>query len=327
MTRVRTAAVVAALAAAVLAPTAQASVRNGPIAYMDARSDGFQLIVSDADGSRAHRIGTMQDARWPHWSPDGQRLAFEVTDKNNLFQLAIARSDGTGMRQLTHGENEYLGSAWSPDGRSIATIRMQNPSYDVTCLCDSSTKNDLVVLDLTGAVRRVVYSSTQPLSLPAWSPDGSLLAFSEGESAYVSGTMLPAPSNYPVAVESDVSTEALEVIAPDGTGLHRVALGSTPAFSPDGRHLLYSGDGTQAIGAHQVHEIGLDGTGDRQVTSGSWSASMPAYAPDGRTILVSVQDHRGDSYRLARCDLATGRVLRYVSRPGGNAAAPDERAA
>jgi Tol biopolymer transport system component len=69
-------------------------------------SEGGIYIV-DADGSGLHRIN--DDGRWPSWSPDGSRIAFQAGE---LFTMA---PDGTNVT-LVEGvvAVDYSGLAWNP---------------------------------------------------------------------------------------------------------------------------------------------------------------------------------------------------------------------
>jgi TolB protein len=59
----------------------------------------------------------------PVWSPDGSRLAFFLTDNDDLNgQIFVINPDGSGLRQITDdGDNRW--PAWSPDGSRIAFVR------------------------------------------------------------------------------------------------------------------------------------------------------------------------------------------------------------
>jgi Tol biopolymer transport system component len=89
--------------------------------------------------------------------------------------------------------------------------------------------------------------------LISWSPDGRWIAFSDGR---------------------------LEVVAPDGTGLHELTHsgqpgGITPAWSPDGARIAFSGFGA-------LYTVAADGSGLTTVFTGD--ASHPSWSPDGRRI-------------------------------------------
>jgi WD40 repeat protein len=113
------------------------------------------------------------------------------------------------------------------------------------------TDPTLVTVDpATGAMRTLGLASE-----PAWSPDGSKLAYVRGGQVYVAGS--------------------------DGSGETLVGPGEDPAWSPDGTKLVVSrSDGT----AKQLVVVDLgDGT-TTQLTAGAVDSRFPAWSPDGSTI-------------------------------------------
>jgi Tol biopolymer transport system component len=116
----------------------------------------------DADGSGQRKI--LDSAFQPRWSPDGSRLLFQRYDSQlATLGVYVARSDGTGVRQLVRAplwKSNRAPPAWSPTGRTIVygagmgTVRLY-----------------LVNVDGRRARFLAVGSS------PAWSHDGSRIAF------------------------------------------------------------------------------------------------------------------------------------------------------
>ena len=100
---------------------------------------------------------------------------------------------------------------------------------------------------------------------PAWSPDGTRLA-------YVS--------------YRDGNAE-IYVMAADGSGARRLTRHRgedlSPAWSPDGSRIAFAGNRS---GAYRIHTMRADGSGVRVLTQLRESFS-PAWSPDGRSIVFS----------------------------------------
>jgi TolB protein len=124
---------------------------------------------------------------------------------------------------------------------------------------------------------------------PAWSPDGSRLAFQYNlvDHAYT-GTL---------GVDAGIWT-----VKKDGTGLQQVtqrtpgtAWDSGPQWSPDGRKLVFARFDF-ARQAQAIFTANADGSNETQVTPWQLGAGdHPDWSPDGRWVLFRVQPDDGSS--------------------------------
>lgn len=167
---------------------------------------------------------------------------------------------------------------------------------------------------------------------PAWSPDGSRIAFTSTRggqreiwlmNADGSGqtrlTREPfegiAPSWSPdgtrIVFANPGGYSHLYVVSTDGSGLYQLTAGSThdlsPAWSPDGTRIAFARNGA-------LHSIHLDGTGLVRLTGESSSDvdDRPAWAPDGRSLAFH-RDAGCDEYGCASgpmiCILSLDRLV------------------
>ncbi|HSH53511.1 MAG TPA: Tol-Pal system beta propeller repeat protein TolB [Methylotenera sp.] len=187
----------------------------------------------------------------------------------------------------------------------------------------------LQVADADGFNPQTVVSSNEPIISPAWSPDGSKLAYVSFEKkkpivfvqSLTTGQRLTlanfkgnnsAPAWSPDGTKLAIvltygANSQVYTINADGTGLKQLtkssAIDTEPTWSPDAKWVYFSSDRGGKPQIYKVSSIG--GEAQRVTFDGAYNVS-PRFSPDGKSLAMIRND--GGKFRVALQDLASGQV-------------------
>jgi len=207
---------------------------------------------------------------------------------------------------------------------------------------------ELHVADADGFNSQFILAHREPIISPAWSPDGTRIAyvsFEQGRSIVfihnlVDGTrrilasydgINSAPAWSPdgkrlaLALSKD-GVSQIYVIDADGNGLVRLtnsnAIDTEASFSPDGKYILFTSD---RGGSPQIYRMSASGANVERMTFDGGYNVTPRYSPDGKAFAY-IQRNQG-RYTLALMDLTTRQsvILSDSSLDGSPAFAPNGR--
>jgi|YNPBryBLVA2012_1023415.scaffolds.fasta_scaffold14519_1 hypothetical protein len=162
--------------------------------------DGSRLaysIVEVEDGEEIVEIWTMRmdgndrqrvyrakgGVSYLSWSPVGEQLLYVYQSELGQFspsELWLVNTDGSDARllvaNLAGGELGFR-PAWSPDGRYVAFVQLDQPiTFDGTYVI-LAWSNVCVVDTATGQIARLSSFERRQANFPTWSPDGRFVAF------------------------------------------------------------------------------------------------------------------------------------------------------
>lgn len=231
----------------------------------DTSGGPFGIYFINPDGSNRRLF--FRNAHSVDWSPDGSKLAFVLNG-----QICIINRDSSGFKSL---EVEGFFPDWSPDGATIA--------YDI----GEGGHTNFVDVNHPGQSRKYMDNANGP----NWSPDGRYLTFSRFDDphlprssiylAKVDGTGLfqlakslvdidyykfPSYSHRGDQIAYSSSKGGIHII--DANGANRKNLsrsGSHPTWSPDDRHICFSGN-TSILGRSRLYLVQSDGGNLKQLT-------------------------------------------------------------
>ena len=253
-----------ALAAALaLAGPAQAAFpgQNGKIAF----NDGGEIWAMNPDGSGAVNLtndGEGAASFDPAWSPDGAKIVSTYALSFDHSDLQLMNADGSG-RQFVPRSSDFddLGT-WSPDGGRLVF----NFSFDGGNSGMRTMKPDGTDVQSAGSG-----------GSPAWSPDGTKIAFSRAR-----------PSVCPTCW-------AISMSNPDGSDVTDVYVNTagvaSPNWSPTGGRLVFQRNGS---GSSEIYAVDVDGTDLTNLTNHPAGDIHPAWSPDGsKVVFFSSRDPNG----------------------------------
>jgi len=241
----------------------------------------------------------------PVWSPDGRSIAFLRDSGDDLGIYIVPALGGPSRKVFTPAaevEWERGALSWSPDGKTLVFPDGKS----------SASPSSVYALDLpTGNVRAL----TKPPQFwdgdasPAFSPDGSKIAFARGIEGWVRDVyVMNAAGGNPVRLTFDERMISSLTWTADGSAIvfssnragkfslwrvpatggapSRLPVGSEDAFNPSiartGEHLAY----TQTTSSWSIKRVALHSSQNKAVNlwSSSQEDSAPQVSPDGRKI-------------------------------------------
>jgi Tol biopolymer transport system component len=256
------------------------------IAFQSNRDGPYHIYVMNTDGSNLRQLTSGDnDDRHPAWSPDGKIIAVDTGEqvRREIALIDVASKSRTQVTKL--GMTAQFPS-FSPDGKTIAFFLYNAGAMDLWTVGTNGGNPAAVTRQLATESNN---QCTFACHAARWSPDGSRIAFSDGDNARVllmASLVSGAPttpispndekSHFPVFladgrivyvtehVTLDQSYTDLWIVDPSNTSSARTELAQNiQAQGPfelnkDGSELLFASPRT---GNFEIYSVTLDAAG------------------------------------------------------------------
>ena len=329
---------------------AQISPDGNWVAYVvgttDAKEDrsNSHIWMVNIDGTQNRQITFSNESESsPRWSPDGKYLSFTSSrpGKTRGNQVWLLDRSGGEAYQLTELKGRLQGHEWSPDSKRLAlligdpdpesepapspqpgasaTPRVPKPividryryKQDGAGYLLSGRHTYIYLFDIESKKLERLTKSKWDESSPAWSPDGTRIAFM---------------SNHGEDPDRDPSAQLYVVDAKAGSTEKQLtpptvrAGRSRPEWSPDGNWIAFTDGDELKYGAYGMDHLSLVAS-DGSKPPARFKATEdldrgiggPKFSPDGKWLRFLVVDDR--SVYPARASVSGGKVERLMPSP------------
>ncbi|HKT46937.1 MAG TPA: S9 family peptidase [Candidatus Acidoferrales bacterium] len=284
-------------------------VRDFADIMTDKRDSNLWIVNADGTENRPLTTGAHSDDS-PKWSPDGTRIAY-ISDRDGKSQIYVRWMDTGQTAKITDLGFPPMNVAWSPDGKQIAfSSLVLVPKFEIGALpqppegakwadpprvfnrliyrfngrgyLPSGFTQLFVVASDGGAPRQISSGNFPHDGQVAWTPDGQYLL--------ESGHMAP---DYEYFFNG---TQVYQFSLADGSMkqlTNRKGPNNSPAISPDGKMIAYTGydDHFQGYQVTHLYVMDRDGGNPHELLSTlDRDTESPQWAPDGSGIYFLYDD-------------------------------------
>lgn len=258
----------------IIAADLQRSGQFAPLADKDLISKPHQGSEVKYKTWRALNVGYLVVGKI-HGMVDGSfQVQFQLLDVFKGRQLAgySIRSLNSGLRRTAHHISDIIYKTITGEEGAFNT----HISYiTVTRNKEKQKKYQLAIADADGYNEKIIYTSSQPLMSPSWSPDGTRLAYV----SFFNGR----PEIY---VQNIFSSKKEKLVSFKG-------LNNAPRWSPDGKYLALT---LSKDGNPEIYIMNINSRKLTRITRSYAIDTEPEWLPDSKGLIFT--SDRGGSPQL-----------------------------
>jgi dipeptidyl aminopeptidase/acylaminoacyl peptidase len=313
--------------------SAAISPDGSTVAWAVRTREGSQIHLTDVanpDPAKERIIGTGSSATScgssePNWAPNGEWLAF-VSDctanaeKPGQDQVFVWSKKTGEAKQLTHLTGEMDSLAWSPDGKAIGFLFVENATRGAGALAAMKPWSGVIgedgveiqrvgVVDVASGSFSQVTPATKHVYEFGWSPDSKQLVFVAANP--------PGENNWWVAqlytedIAGGQPKSILDTTKISGS-LHGLQI-AVPRWSPDGGQIAFIGGlmSDQGSTGGDIYLIPAVGGEPKDVTPGR--AASVAFIGWISPQVIGIAEHVAGNSHFTALDLSTGKDMPQVN--------------
>lgn len=222
----------------------------------------------------------------PTFAPDSRTIAY-VSDRTGRFDIFLKQVSGGPDINLTNGVGDNIQPAFSPDGSQIAFVSSRSGSISGVIITEAILRRGgevWIMPALGGSARRITESG----NFPSWSPDGFQILYISGP--WFKRTILQVSAAGGEPREIPIRFKAEERVP--GNLMY-------PAYSPDGKWILFQGDNVIYVVASEGGEPAAVGNGGHPVWDTNTKGIIYSSAEAGRNYSLSILPFSSGSGRVS----------------------------